>query len=79
MKKVILFAGLLVTLGTSAWAQATGTPPSGEGQGNPPPMSAELKAAFEACKAQGKPGDAAFETCMASKGFKKPEGKPPTK
>jgi len=79
MKKVIALSGLLVVLATTACAQSPGTPPGGDGQGNPPPMSAELKAAFEACKAQGKPGDAAFETCMASKGFKKPEGKPPTK
>jgi hypothetical protein len=44
--------------------------------GGPPPMSAALKAAFEACQSQGKPGDAAFEACMSSKGFTKPSGNP---
>jgi hypothetical protein len=47
----------------------------GPGQsGGPPPASAEMKAAFDACRSQGKPGDTAFDTCMASKGFKRPEG-----
>lgn len=44
--------------------------------GGPPPANAALKAAFDACQSQGKPGDAAFETCMTSKGFTKPTGNP---
>ena len=55
---------------TLVWAQPSGG-------GDRPPMSADLKAAFEACHAQGHPGDSAFEACMASKGFKKPEGAVP--
>ena len=62
----------LTLLASGAWAQPAGGPPGGDR----PPMSAELKAAFEACQAQGKPGDAAFEACMTAKGFKKPEGAP---
>ena len=45
----------LTLLASGAWAQPAGGPPGGDR----PPMSAELKAAFEACQAQGKPGDAA--------------------
>jgi len=45
-------------------------------EGGPPPMNAALKAAFDACQSQGKPGDAAFEACMSSKGFTKPSGNP---
>lgn len=43
------------------------------GGGHPEPSS-EMKAAFEACKSSGKPGDTAFDSCMESKGFKKPQG-----
>lgn len=32
-----------------------------------------VKAALEECKAQGRPGDGTFATCMEGKGFKKPE------
>jgi hypothetical protein len=65
----------LTLLAPMAWAQPNGAPPQGER----PPISAEMKAAFEACQAQGRPGDAAFEACMTAKGFKKPEGAPPSR
>ncbi|BEU98022.1 hypothetical protein ACDW_37270 [Acidovorax sp. DW039] len=65
----------LALLAAAAQAQPSGPPPSGER----PPISAEMKAAFEACMSQGKPGDAAFDACMTAKGFKKPEGQPPAR
>lgn len=71
MKKIVL---LLSVLSVSAFAQTANQqqPPKGDR----PQISAEMKAAFEACKASGKPGDTAFDTCMESKGFKKPAGGP---
>lgn len=47
-------------------------------QNQRPKGPAGLEAAMEACKAQGKPGDAAFESCMTAKGFQKPSGPPPS-
>lgn len=67
MKKITL---LLSVLSMSAFAQTANQPPKGDR----PPISAEMKAAFEACKTNGKPGDATFDSCMESKGFKKPTG-----
>lgn len=66
---------------TYVWAASSDAPPDGGPQGGPPAMSAEFKAAFDACTSQGKPGDSAFESCMTSKGFKKPEGgqRPPSR
>jgi len=61
-------------LASASWAE---TPSGNMPSGNPPQVSAEMKAAFEACKSQGRPGDSAFESCMSGKGFKRPEGKPP--
>lgn len=76
MKKIAL---LLSVLSVSAFAQ---TANQQQLKGDRPQISAEMKAAFEACKASGKPGDTAFDTCMESKGFKKPadsgHGQPPT-
>lgn len=72
---------LAKTLAKTLWmplallAAAAQAQPSGER----PPVSAEMKAAFEACMSQGKPGDAAFDACMTAKGFKKPEGQPPAR
>ncbi|QFI53651.1 hypothetical protein [Aeromonas simiae] len=40
-----------------------------------PQISAEMKAAFNACKESGRPGGEDFDSCMASKGFAKPEGR----
>jgi hypothetical protein len=68
MKKVILVVATL--LSSVAFAQQGP-------QGSRPEPSAEMKAAFEACKSSGKPGDTAFESCMSSKGFAKPSGTPP--
>lgn len=72
MKKIVL---LMSVLTMSAFAQ-TANQPQGP-KGDRPAISAEMKAAFEACKASGKPGDTAFDTCMSSKGFTKPTGTPP--
>lgn len=70
MKKLVL---LLSVLSMSALAQmGNGNPPPP--RGNHPPPSAEMKVAFEACKELGRPGETAFDNCMQSKGFKKPEG-----
>ncbi|MGR6806342.1 hypothetical protein ACU6VI_08620 [Sphaerotilus natans] len=71
--KALLWGPLLLSAACWADTPGGGSAPSG----TPPQASAEMKAAFEACKAQGKPGDSAFESCMSSKGFKRPEGKPP--
>ncbi|GAB4060144.1 hypothetical protein [Uliginosibacterium sediminicola] len=71
-KLLLSLCGLLCSV---SWA-ASSSSASNPGPGGQPPLSAELKAAFDACKPQGKPGDAAFEACMSSKGFKKPEGAP---
>lgn len=76
VKVAVCSAGLWCSM---VWAQSSnGAPPK---PNDMPPVSAEMKAAFEACKSQGKPGDTAFDACMTSKGFKKPEGgqKPPSK
>ena len=70
MRAVHCVVAALMFPAAFAWAQSGGG-------GDRPPVSAALKAAFEACQAQGHPGDAAFDACMASKGFKKPEGAPP--
>jgi hypothetical protein len=81
MKRVAMVVSSLMWAASACWAQSAGGA-SGVGgpSGNPPQLSAELKAAFEACKSQGKPGDSAFEACMTSKGFKRPSGgqKPPS-
>jgi len=70
-----LLLGATLLGAAASWAQSSGGGSgSGGAPGNPPQVSAELKAAFEACKSQGKPGDAAFEACMTSKGFKRPSG-----
>lgn len=69
-----LLAALCATL---AHAESKSGSSSGDDRGAPPAASAEMKAAFEACKSKGKPGDQAFEDCMTSKGFKKPEGGEP--
>lgn len=63
----------LCLLGLSFNAFAANTDNSKNGR---PEVSAEMKAAFEACKTTGKPGDTAFESCMTSKGFTKPSGMP---
>ena len=75
MKKIVLLMSFLTM---SAFAQTANTTNSPQGsKGDRPPISAEMKAAFEACKSSGKPGDTAFDSCMSSKGFTKPTGAPP--
>lgn len=65
MKKLAI--GLLVMLG-SMHAMAE------DGQKSTRPLLNEkVKAAFEECKVQGRPSSEAFESCMQSKGFKRPE------
>lgn len=65
------FALLLSVLSISAFAQTGNTNQQGpQGHGNRSEMSTEMKAAFEACKSSGKPGETAFDSCMESKGFK---------
>lgn len=51
--------------------------PANAQQGNPPSDGPDgLSEAMEACKSEGKPGDSAFDSCMSSKGFEKPQGGP---
>lgn len=76
MKKLILVLFTFLAFSATA-ADSTSSDSNQQSQpSSPPPMSADMKAAFDACKAQGKPGDTAFDSCMSSKGFKKPEGGP---
>lgn len=75
MKKIVL---LMSVLTMSAFAQTGNQQQEPKGpKGDRPAISAEMKAAFESCKSSGKPGDASFDSCMESKGFKKPSGNPP--
>ena len=71
MKKIVL---LMSVLTMSAFAQ------TGNQQQEPKversTISVDMKAAFESCKSSGKPGDASFDSCMESKGFKKIAGNP---
>lgn len=71
--RLTVFAAACVS--AAARAQS-GEPPAGGPPGDHPQVSAEMKAAFEACKSQGRPGDTAFDSCMSSKGFKRPDGAP---
>ena len=60
MKKVMLLMAVMLS----------GTAMADEKRPEPRP---EMKAAFEACQATAKPRSDAFDACMSSKGFKKPE------
>ncbi|HIV69764.1 MAG TPA: hypothetical protein H9903_02410 [Candidatus Aquabacterium excrementipullorum] len=79
LMKTFKLAALAATLSVSLAHAESQNNGSGDGRGSPPQASAEMKAAFEACQTKGKPGDQAFEDCMTSKGFKKPDRaqKPP--
>jgi hypothetical protein len=71
------FGSWAVCVVTLAGASAFAQPSQGQGGpsgGQPAAPTPEMKAAFEACKSQGKPGEAAFDACMTARGFKKPEG-----
>lgn len=65
MKKVIV--GMMVAC-ASMMAMADDA-----GKQAKPALNGAIKAAFDECKALGRPGESAFTTCMESKGFKKPE------
>ena len=68
----LILAGFMLQ-GALALA-ASSSDSASDSRPNPPPMSAEMKAAFEACKSKGRPGETAFDECMTSKGFTKPQG-----
>lgn len=76
MRWTIGGGALALVLQSSLAMAGSASAPSGDGRPAPPPMSAEMKAAFEACKSKGRPGETAFDDCMTSKGFKKPTDGP---
>lgn len=66
-----VFPLLFAVMAFTAGAAESGMPPG------PHEMPAAMKAAFDICKKSGRPGDSKFEACMASKGFKRPDGPRP--
>lgn len=68
MKIVLPLLLSLVACTAMAADQDSRTPPK-----PPREMSAEMKAALDSCRESGKPGDSAFESCMAEQGFARPE------
>lgn len=70
MKKIILVALSIISFNT--FAVELNAPNDGARDSSRPAISVEMKAAFESCKALGKPHEAAFDDCMKSKGFEKP-------